>query len=85
MSLIKVVECSRDAMQGIKDWIPSKDKISYLQSVLSVGFDVSFLESSQEYSSSNLVRVPDTSTFEHSGRRSQKCGVCIAPHPCNKR
>ncbi len=40
MSLIKVVECSRDAMQGIKDWIPSKDKISYLQSVLSVGFDV---------------------------------------------
>ena len=40
MSLIKVVECSRDAMQGIKNWIPSKDKISYLQSVLSVGFDV---------------------------------------------
>jgi hydroxymethylglutaryl-CoA lyase len=40
MSLIEVVECSRDAMQGIKNWIPSKDKISYLQSVLSVGFDV---------------------------------------------
>ena len=40
MSSIKIVECSRDAMQGIKQWIPSKDKLDYLQSVLSVGFDV---------------------------------------------
>ena len=40
MSLIKVVECPRDAMQGIKNWIPSIDKISYIQSILSVGFDV---------------------------------------------
>lgn len=40
MSLIKVVECPRDAMQGIKNWIPSKDKISYIQSILSVGFDI---------------------------------------------
>ncbi|MFL2666013.1 MAG: hydroxymethylglutaryl-CoA lyase [Flavobacteriaceae bacterium] len=40
MSLIKVVECPRDAMQGIKNWIPSKYKISYIQSILSVGFDV---------------------------------------------
>ena len=27
-------------MQGIKKWIPSKDKLSYIQSVLSVGFDI---------------------------------------------
>ena len=40
MSSIKIVECSRDAMQGIKQWIPSKIKLDYLQSVLSVGFDV---------------------------------------------
>tara|TARA_B100001250_G_scaffold198386_1_gene170223 strand:- start:346 stop:1209 length:864 start_codon:yes stop_codon:yes gene_type:complete len=40
MSLIKVVECPRDAMQGIKNWIPTKDKISYIQSILSVGFDI---------------------------------------------
>ena len=40
MSLIKVVECPRDAMQGIKTWIPSKDKIEYLQSILSVGYDI---------------------------------------------
>ena len=27
-------------MQGIKEWIPSEDKLSYIQSILSVGFDV---------------------------------------------
>ena len=40
MSLVKLVECPRDAMQGIKTWIPSSEKIQYIQSLLSVGFDV---------------------------------------------
>ena len=40
MSKIKIIECPRDAMQGIKRWIPSDEKLSYLQSLLSVGFDV---------------------------------------------
>jgi hydroxymethylglutaryl-CoA lyase len=40
MSQVKIIECPRDAMQGIKKWIPSKDKLSYIQSVLSVGFDI---------------------------------------------
>ena len=40
MSKIKIIECPRDALQGIKKWIPSDEKLSYLQSVLSVGFDV---------------------------------------------
>ena len=37
---MKIIECPRDAMQGIKQWIPSEIKLDYLQSVLSVGFDV---------------------------------------------
>ena len=40
MSRMKIVECPRDAMQGFKKWIPSKNKISYIQSLLNVGFDV---------------------------------------------
>ena len=40
MPQVKIIECPRDAMQGIKKWIPSKDKLSYIQSVLSVGFDI---------------------------------------------
>ena len=36
---IKVIECPRDAMQGIKQFIPTKQKVQYIQSLLRVGFD----------------------------------------------
>jgi hydroxymethylglutaryl-CoA lyase len=36
---IKLIECPRDAMQGIKTWIPTEDKIRYINQLLKVGFD----------------------------------------------
>jgi len=36
---IKIIECPRDAMQGIKEFIPTQRKVDYLQSLLRVGFD----------------------------------------------
>lgn len=39
-SELKLVECPRDAMQGWKHFIPTADKISYLNALLKVGFDV---------------------------------------------
>ena len=36
---IKIIECPRDAMQGIKPFIPTSKKAKYLQSLLRVGFD----------------------------------------------
>ena len=36
---VKIIECPRDAMQGIKTFIPTKKKIQYLQSLLRIGFD----------------------------------------------
>jgi hydroxymethylglutaryl-CoA lyase len=39
MSSPKIIECPRDAMQGIKPFIPTSKKVSYLQSLLDVGFD----------------------------------------------
>lgn len=38
--MIKITECPRDAMQGIKEFIPTKLKVEYLDSILKVGFDV---------------------------------------------
>lgn len=35
---IKIVECPRDAMQGILDFIPTAQKIAYVNKLLSVGF-----------------------------------------------
>jgi len=39
MEEVKLIECPRDAMQGIKNWIPTDDKVKYIQSLLRCGFD----------------------------------------------
>ncbi|AEV31707.1 isopropylmalate/homocitrate/citramalate synthase [Owenweeksia hongkongensis DSM 17368] len=36
---LKLVECPRDAMQGIHEFIPTSQKIDYINSILRVGFD----------------------------------------------
>src|SRR5690554_272001 len=39
MQQVKIIECPRDAMQGIKDWIPTDKKVQFIQSLLRCGFD----------------------------------------------
>jgi hydroxymethylglutaryl-CoA lyase len=36
--MIKLIECPRDAMQGLPDFIPTADKVRYLNQLLKVGF-----------------------------------------------
>lgn len=36
---VKIIECPRDAMQGIKQFIPTSVKAQYIQSLLQCGFD----------------------------------------------
>jgi hydroxymethylglutaryl-CoA lyase len=36
---MKIVECPRDAMQGIKVFVPTEKKLEYINSLLRVGFD----------------------------------------------
>ena len=38
-NLLKLIECSRDAVQGWKSYIPTEKKIEYINSLLKVGFD----------------------------------------------
>ncbi|MFB6258392.1 MAG: hydroxymethylglutaryl-CoA lyase [Flavobacteriales bacterium] len=35
---MKIIECPRDAMQGIETFIPTEQKVRYLQTLLDVGF-----------------------------------------------
>src|SRR5688572_15676829 len=37
--MIKIIECPRDAMQGIVPHIPTSTKIEYINKLLRVGFD----------------------------------------------
>lgn len=39
MSEVKIIECPRDAMQGLHDFIPTETKIAYINSLLKCGFD----------------------------------------------
>ncbi|MGX1929529.1 hydroxymethylglutaryl-CoA lyase [Flagellimonas sp. 2504JD4-2] len=39
MAKVKLIECPRDAMQGIKTFIPTEEKVRYIQSLLGCGFD----------------------------------------------
>ena len=39
MTKVKLIECPRDAMQGIKAFIPTSLKVKYIQSLLGCGFD----------------------------------------------
>lgn len=36
---IKIIECPRDAMQGLHNFIPTETKIKYINQLLKVGFD----------------------------------------------
>lgn len=37
--MVKIIECPRDAMQGIHEFIPTEDKIQYINTLLKVGYD----------------------------------------------
>jgi len=36
---MKIIECPRDAMQGLHDFVPTASKIAYINTLLEVGFD----------------------------------------------
>ena len=36
---MKIIECPRDAMQGIEKFIPTETKIYYINKLLKIGFD----------------------------------------------
>ncbi len=40
MTRVHLTECPRDAMQGLPAFIPTDEKVAYLQKLLAVGFDV---------------------------------------------
>jgi len=37
--MVKLIECPRDAMQGLKEFIPTNRKAAYINQLLQVGFD----------------------------------------------
>ena len=58
MAQLQLIECPRDAMQGIKPWIPTPRKIRYVKSLLKVGFD--YLDAGSFVSPRAVPQMRDT-------------------------
>lgn len=56
---IKIVDCPRDAMQGIHNFIPTELKIEHLQKLLKVGFDT--IDAGSFVSPKIIPQMADTS------------------------
>lgn len=56
--MLHLTECPRDAMQGIKEFIPTQTKLEYLQALLEVGFPV--LDAGSFVSPSAIPQMADT-------------------------
>jgi len=56
---VKLVECPRDAMQGLHDFIPTETKIAYINQLLKVGFDT--IDFGSFVSSKAIPQLADTS------------------------
>lgn len=69
--MIKLIECPRDAMQGLEAFIPTELKISYLNQLLKVGFDT--LDFGSFVSPKAIPQMRDTrEVFEKLDRTSSK-------------
>lgn len=55
---VKLIECPRDALQGWKEWVPTQQKIAYMQALLEVGFDT--LDCGSFVSAKAIPQMADT-------------------------
>ena len=56
--MVKLIECPRDAMQGIKEFIPTQMKVDYINQLLKVGFDT--IDFGSFVSSKAIPQMQDT-------------------------
>jgi hydroxymethylglutaryl-CoA lyase len=70
---VKLIECPRDAMQGLKDLIPTDVKVRYLNELLQVGFDT--IDIGSFVSPKAIPQMADTAEvlarIDRSGSRSR--------------
>ena len=54
---MKIVECPRDAMQGLSEFIPTQKIVDYLNMLMQVGFDTLDFGSSNATFENGLLRI----------------------------
>ena len=69
MDSLDLIECPRDALQGIKKWVPTEQKIRYAQALLKVGFHT--LDIGSFVSPKVIPQMRDTATVLDALDRSE--------------
>src|ERR1700692_3500263 len=82
METVKLVECPRDAWQGLPDFIPTKYKVAYLQALLAAGFKhidaVSFVSPKHVKQMSNSEEVMlQLSSSLHANKATEIIGIVV--------
>ncbi len=57
-TMLKIIECPRDAMQGLHEFVPTADKVRYINQLLRVGFDT--IDCGSFVSSKAIPQMRDT-------------------------
>jgi hydroxymethylglutaryl-CoA lyase len=73
---MKIIECPRDAMQGIAEFIPTTVKVSYINTLLRVGFDT--IDFGSFVSPKAIPQMRDTSEVLAQLDRSQSKSKLLA-------
>jgi hydroxymethylglutaryl-CoA lyase len=73
---IKLIECPRDAMQGWKHFIPTEEKIAYINQLLKVGFDT--IDFGSFVSPKAIPQMADTETVVRSIDTSNSISKLLA-------
>jgi hydroxymethylglutaryl-CoA lyase len=74
---MKIIECPRDAMQGLEKFIPTEVKINYINQLLQVGFDT--LDCGSFVSAKAIPQLKDTAeVLERLNPSSTKLLVIVA-------
>lgn len=78
MQELKLIECPRDAMQGLHDFIPTETKISYINSLLDCGFDT--IDCGSFVSPKATPQMRDTPQVLEGLKESKSKLLCIVPN-----
>ena len=76
---VKIIECPRDAMQGLKNIIPTQVKIDYINTLLNVGFDT--IDFGSFVSPVKMPQMADTEAvlagLDRSQSNSKLLAICL--------
>ncbi len=74
---VKIIECPRDAMQGLKWFVPTQTKIDYINSLLSVGYHT--LDCGSFVSPKAIPQMRDTKeVLDHLNESDTRLSVIVA-------